>query len=183
MMKSKLLLISLSSLLVGGCVYVGPIEEEVDSLPYFNEFTGVNPSMGFVEVDLSSGGTQEFTLKDYGDDNEYQTLYHRMVVDYRAAGLTSNPISAVSPKAIEPGRRESIYYTFPACSLPKPYSDVLVDGKTIDLYLILSDDEFSYQNQNPTQSFSDFSFPFETVSGRGGVWVHWTVRFTGSCHP
>lgn len=170
------------SLLLSGCLYFPEIEEDPepeDTLPYINALSGVSPSMGVVNINLSLGGNQEFIISNYGDNNLDQPLYHRVVIDYRTAGVTTNPVYTVVPKQIQPGARDRITYSFPACTAAMSYPDAIVEGKTINLYLVVSDDAFLHQNQ--LFSAMNFSQPFETTSGRPSVWVQWTLQFMGSC--
>lgn len=168
--------------LLHGCLFISPIEEAPepeDMLPFINALSGVSPSMGLVTVDLSSGGNQEFIISDYGDRSSKQTLYHRIVIDYRSAGVTANPIYALSPQQILPKNRDRISYSFRACSAALSYPNTIVDGSTLNLYVVLADEPFMHQNQ--LFSASNFSQPFETLTQRGSVWVQWTLQFTGKC--
>lgn len=182
MKRVCLAVLSLNSLLLAGCLYVSPIDEEPpldDFPPYINSLSGVSPSMGVVNINLSLGGTQEFVISDYGDDNLDQTLYHRIIVDYRAAGMTYNPIFSVAYKSIAPHGRDRITYSYPACTDAITYPNIITDGKSIELYVLLADEEFLYPN--PYYASQNFSQPFETKTGRNAVWVHWTLKFNGVC--
>lgn len=170
------------ALLLSGCLYVAPIDEEPeqeDTLPYINALNGVSPSMGLVNINLSLGGNQEFVLSDYGDANASQTLYHRIVIDYRGAGVAANPVFSIVPKKIDPAARDRITYSFPACTAAISYPTAITDGKSIQLYLLISDSPFVHA----TQLFSamNFSQPFEVENNRSAVWVQWTLQFVGNC--
>lgn len=172
----------LQTMPLAGCFYIADIDEDPEpenKLPFINALSGVSPGMGLVNINLSLGGNQEFVISNYGDENEAQSLSHRIVIDYRAAGVVANPVFSVVPKQIAPGARDRITYSFPACSAAFSYPDAIADGKTVDLYFILTDDVFMHQNQ--LFSAANFSQPFETVSGRSAVWVQWTLQFMGSC--
>ncbi|MBO5752429.1 MAG: hypothetical protein J6S69_01895 [Proteobacteria bacterium] len=181
-MKLHPCLMLLPAFLMAGCLYVAPIDEEPDpenEPPYINMLDGVSPVMGLVNIDLSFGGNQEFILSSYDDANHDQPLYHRVVIDYRPAGVLTNPVFAVVPKTITPGERDRISYAFNACTAALSYPNAIVDGQSIDMYLVLSDEPFMHQNQ--LFSAMNFTQPFETSSGRQAVWVQWTLQFNGTC--
>ena len=118
-MKKCICLLALTSLMFSGCFYIAPIDEDAkpeDESPYINMLSGVSPVMGLVNVNLSLGGNQEFIVSSYGDDNLEQPLYHRVVMDYRPAGVSANPVFAVVPKRIDAGARDRISYAFAACT-------------------------------------------------------------------
>ena len=170
--------------MVSGCLFVAPIDEDPepeDKLPYIDTVSGVSPGMGLVNVNLTLGGNQEFIISSYGDENFSQVLYHRAVIDYRAAGGVANPIFAVVPKQIPANERDRISYRFSACTAAKSYPGAIGDGKTISFYIILSDEPFTFQNQ--LFSALNFTQPFETSSEHldRSVWVQWTLLFTGTC--
>lgn len=180
----RILIILCTAFLLGGCLYVAPIEEDPDPedrLPYIDEISGVSPSMGLVTVNLDLGGNQEFIVSTYGDENENQTLYHRIVIDYRLAEVSTNPVYAVVPKQIKPGERDRISYRFAACTAALSYPGAISDGKTINLYIVLSDEPFTFQNQ--LFSALNFAQPFETSTEHRdrSIWVQWTLRFQGTC--
>ena len=171
------------SLCIAGCVYLAPIDEyePEDKLPYIDLLSGVNPSMGFVNINLGLGGNQEFVLSIYGDENSEQTLYHRAVIDMQPAGETSRPVYAIGPQTIQPDARDKISYNFPACQFAQNYPGSIAEGKTINFYLLISDAPFLHQSQS--FSATDFSQPFETVEKNRAVWVEWTLQFQGVCPP
>lgn len=181
-MKKRIFLLALTSFLYSGCFYIAPIDEDAkpeDEPPYINMLSGVSPVMGLVNVNLSLGGNQEFIISSYGDENLDQALYHRVVMDYRPAGVSANPVFAVVPKRIDADARDRISYAFAACTAAMSYPNAIVEGKSIDLYLILSDEPFMHQNQ--LFSAMNFTQPFETATGRPAVWVQWTLQFNGTC--
>lgn len=165
-----------------GCFYIAPIDEDPepeDTLPYVNALNGVSPSMGLVNINLSLGGNQEFVISGYGDDNLDQPLYHRIVIDYRTAGVAANPVYSIVPKRIEPNARDRITYSFPACTAAISYPTAIADGKQIELYLVIADTPFMHASQ--LFSAMNFQQPFETETGRSAVWVQWTLKFVGTC--
>lgn len=162
------------------CFYVAPLEEEapeLDQAPTINLLGGVSPEVGYVALNLSSGGRQQFIISQYDDANLTQALYHRNVIDYRPAGISSNPLTATLPDKIEAGSRNPIRYEFVACS--SPFRNAIKEGNSVVLYIILSDEIFSDYNQS--YSDKDHLRPFATTSGREPVWVSWTVQFIGEC--
>ncbi|MCL2325808.1 MAG: hypothetical protein FWC40_04835 [Proteobacteria bacterium] len=177
--------VALSALgaLLSGCFYLAPIEpdpEPEDVLPYIDALGGVNPRMGTYTVNLSvNEGRQQFTVTGYGDDNIDQELFHRMVIDYRLANISSNPITATVPRTILPESRDQLSYEFTACSPHQTYPEAIKDGHVISFHVVLADDQFKFFNQYFMGE--DFSLPFETRSGRRAVWVSWNVQFVGAC--
>lgn len=170
------------ALMSPACLYIAPIEEDPeqeDTLPYISALSGVSPSMGLVSINLSLGGSQEFVVSGYGDANLNQNLYHRIVIDYRPAGVAANPVYSIVPKLIEPNARDRITYSFPACTAAISYPTAIADGKTVNLYLVISDAPFAHSSQ--LYSAMNFSQPFETESRRSSVWVQWTLQFLGTC--
>ncbi|MBQ9817362.1 MAG: hypothetical protein IJM59_07865 [Proteobacteria bacterium] len=168
-----------AGLFLNGCLYVAPIEEEPepeDTMPFIN---AVSPSLGVVEMDLSYGDAKTFVLSTYGDDNQEQPLYHRIIMDFRPSGLTSDAIIASVPIINEPGLRDSISYQFDPCSLSSAYSTVFESGKTIDLYFLLADEPFIHDNE--LFMSTDYALPFKTYTDRGAIFVQWTIRFKGNC--
>ena len=181
-MNPRKCLIILPAFLLTGCLYVAPIDEDPtpeDEPPYINMLSGVSPVMGLVNLNLSLGGNQEFIISSYGDENPEQNLYHRIVIDYRPAGVMTNPVFALVPKTTDPEARDRISYAFNACTAALSYPNAIREGQSIDLYLILSDEPFMHQNQ--LFSAMNFTQPFETESGRPAVWVQWTLQFNGTC--
>ena len=184
-MRYYLLLTALlSTLCMTGCLFVAPIDEEsepVDELPYIDTISGVTPGMGLVNINLSQGGEQEFIISSYGDDNSEQTLYHRIVIDYRSADVYTNPVYAIVPKQVHAHARERISYKFSACTAALSYPDAIADGKTINLYIVIADEPFAFQNQLFTAL--NFTQPFETSTEHPdrSVWVQWTLLFKGTC--
>lgn len=175
-------LMTLQAALLTGCLYIAPIDEDPEpenEPPYIDMLSGVSPVMGLVNVNLSLAANQEFILSSYGDENLDQYLYHRVVIDYRPAGVSTNPVFAVVPKDIAPGERDRISYAFNACTAALSYPNAIAEGQSIDLYLILADEPFMHQNQ--LFSAMNFTQPFETESGRTAVWVQWTLQFSGTC--
>jgi hypothetical protein len=171
-----------AGMVMAGCVYLAPIDEDPepeDKLPYIDVLSGVNPSMGLVNINLSLGGNQEFVISNYGDDNAEQLLYHREVIDMRLAGETNNPIFAIAPKIKQPDARDKISYNFPACQFAQSYPGAIAEGKMINFYLLISDSPFTHQNQ--LFSSMDFGQPFETNEKNRAVWVEWTLQFMGVC--
>ena len=174
----------LSSFWLSGCLFVAPIDEEPepeDKLPYIDTISGVSPGMGLVNINLSQGGEQEFIISSYGDENTSQVLYHRIVIDYRSADIYTNPVYAIVPKQIPANERDRISYKFSACTAALSYPDAIADGKTINLYIVLSDEPFTFQNQ--LFSALNFTQPFETSTEHvdRSVWVQWTLLFKGKC--
>lgn len=163
-----------------GCFYISPIEEEdpeVDYPPVIDKLHGISPELGYVTINLSEGGRQQFVVSQYDDVNIEQPLYHRNVIDYRPAGITSNPITATLPDKIEAGSRNPIRYEFVACS--SPFQNAIKPGKTVILYILLSDDIFSDYKQS--YSDKDHLKPFATANEREPIWVSWTLQFIGEC--
>jgi len=169
--------------LLSGCFYLAPIEPDADPedvLPYIDVLEGVSPRMGTLTVNLSvNEGKQQFIVTGYGDDNIDQELFHRMVIDYRLAGITSNPITATIPYTILPESRGQLIYEFTPCSPLQLYPSAIKDGHVISIFVILADDQFLHFNQ--FFMGDDFSQPFKTRSGRRAVWVSWNVQFVGAC--
>lgn len=167
-----------ASMFLSGCLYVAPIEEEDNVLPYINS-NAVNPSLGAVEVELSGGGELTITLSAYGDENAEQTLYHRMVMDFRPSG--EKRIIATEPRYVEPGNRDRIMYQFRPCTMSNNYSSVIQEGKTIDLYLLLSDERFINDTEITIGKEGEFQQPFKTNPENHAVWVQWSLIFNGLC--
>ncbi|MFA5624012.1 MAG: hypothetical protein WC966_02995 [Bradymonadales bacterium] len=162
------------------CFYLAPIEEappEVDEPPTINLIGGVSPEVGYVKVNLANEGRQQFIITQYDDANEGQALYHRNVIDFRPAGITSTPLTATLPNKIEPGIRNPIRYEITACSAP--FKNAIDEGRTVLLYIILSDELFS--DYNLSFSDKDHLRPFATTTGREPVWASWIVQFIGEC--
>lgn len=182
-LRRNILITSLLALALSqGCLYIAPIDEDPepeDTPPFVNALNGVSPSMGLVNINLSLGGNQEFVISGYGDANLDQTLYHRIVIDYRTAGVAANPVYSIVPKRIEPNARDRITYSFPACTAAISYPTAIADGKQIELYLVIADAPFMHASQ--LFSAMNFQQPFETETGRSAVWVQWTLQFIGSC--
>ncbi len=176
-MKNLLSLLILS--LTSGCLYVAPIDEEPDpddTMPFIHE---ASPGLGVVEINLDNSSAQLFILSSYDDANSEQALYSRIVMDYRPAGVTQNAITATIPIVGDAGSRDSLTYELRPCEMAKKQADVFVDGKTIDLYFVIADERFIHENQSFLST--DFSLPFKTYTGRGSVWVQWTLLFKGEC--
>ena len=176
-MNKRILLLAVG--LIQGCLYVAPIDEEpdpIDTLPYIRESS---PGLGVVEINLSESSSQQFVLSSYGDDNTMQALYSRIVLDYRPAGMTLNAIHATSPMVSPEGGRDSLTYALRPCEMAKSQANVFEDGKTIDLYFVIADERFVHENNSFLST--DFSLPFKTYTGRGSVWVQWTLLFRGQC--
>ncbi len=162
-----------------GCLYVAPIEEEPpakDELPYIH---AVSPGLGVIEIDLSWGEKKTFSLSSYGDENEEQELYHRIVMDFRAGGATGSSIYASHPLSILPDQRDSVSYQFDPCAMTSGYGGSISDGKTMDMYILLSDEPFIHDSQSFVGT--DFLLPFKTQTDRGAVYEQWTVVFKGNC--
>ncbi|MBO4350315.1 MAG: hypothetical protein J6A01_05130 [Proteobacteria bacterium] len=175
---NKLILL-LTALLTQGCLYVAPIDEEPepdDTMPFINE---ASPGLGVVEINLENSSPQQFILSSYDDANADQALYSRIVLDYRPAGATSNPIKATIPVLGDTGSRDSLTYELRPCELAKSQTGVFEEGKTIDLYFVIADERFFHENTNFLST--DFSLPFKTYTNRGSVWVQWTLLFKGKC--
>ena len=169
------------ALFMSGCLYVAPIQEgpdPEDTPPYITK-AKVSPGTGVVEMELSSGEGMEFMVSGYGDDNEEQTLYHRIVMDFRPAGVSGNSIQATVPIACLPEHRDPIAYLINPCAYQSQYSGAITDGHSMDLYVLLADELFRHQNERFQNA--DFSYPFETQNGKGAVSVQWTVLFRGEC--
>ena len=176
-MKKFILLLTL--LLTQGCLYVAPIDEDPepdDTMPYIKE---ASPGLGVVDINLTGSISQKFILSSYDDDNAEQALYSRIVMDYRPAGVTLNAIQATIPIAGKAGNRDTLTYELRPCEMAKTQAGVFEDGKVIDLYFLISDERFIHENQSFLST--DFSLPFRTYTGRGSVWVQWTLRFQGNC--
>ncbi len=176
----RLLMAALMSaaMFLGGCLYVAPIEEEDDILPYINN-NAVNPSLGVVEVDLGGNSELTVTLSAYGDENSEQMLYHRMILDFRPSG--EKRIIATEPRYVEPGKRDRIMYQFRPCTMSNTYSGVFQEGKTIDLYFLLSDEKFINDTEITIGKEGEFQQPFKTNPENRVVWVQWSLIFNGSC--
>ena len=176
-MNKRILL--LTALLTQGCLYVAPIDEEPDpddTMPFIHE---ASPGLGVVEINLENASSQQFILSSYDDANKEQAIYNRIVMDYRPAGVSQNAISATIPNMGAPGSRDSLIYELHPCDMAKKQADVFEDGKTIDLYFVIADERFIHENQSFLST--DFSLPFKTYTGRGSVWVQWTLLFRGTC--
>ena len=176
-MKNLLSLLILS--LTSGCLYVAPIDEEPDpddTMPYIKESS---PGLGVVEINLDNSSSQQFILSSYDDANQEQAIYSRIVMDYRPAGVAKNAITATIPNMGAPGSRDSLTYELRPCEMAKSQAEVFEDGKTIDLYFVIADERFIHENQSFLST--DFSLPFKTYTGRGSVWVQWTLLFKGKC--
>lgn len=171
-----------ASLTTSACFYPAPIDEDPeaeDVMPQIDQLSGVSPGMGLVSVNLANGGRQQFFVSGYSDLNKNQELFHRIVIDYRSAGVNSNPISATIPRTIMPDARDPLSYEFVACQASQSYPDAIKEGKVIALYVLLSDEQYMHFNQ--LFAAVNFSHPFETRTGRGSVWVSWNVQFVGVC--
>ena len=164
--------------LTSGCLYVAPIEEEPepeDTMPYISD---TEPSLGLVTIDLdSSNNTKTFKLTKYGDDNLDQSLYSRIVIDYRPAGV--DRIEATKAIEWQAGKRDELMYLLRPCEMASVVSGVFEDQRTIDLYFVLSDRPF--QNTTLTYATTDFLLPFKVGDDHTSVYVQWTVRFTNAC--
>ena len=175
-------LIGFLSALLCGCFEFDTLRIEETS-PYILERNGVEPTNHIKEVDLSSnGGKVVFKIKEYGDYNEDQILYHRMVIDYSV--LTSNngadSVVATIPEEVEPYRRNEIQYVFPSCEVIQKYNYDL-DGKYLTVYFVLADEAFL--DRNTTFTERTFEQAFQTISKdefRTDT-VNWTLVFSGKC--
>lgn len=167
---------------MGGCFEFDSLKIEETS-PYIFERNGVEPANHIVKVDLSqSRGEVTFRIKLYGDYNEDQVLYHRMVVDY--SPLTTIPnqdtVLATIPETIEPYDRKEILYVFPSCDVMRKYAYDLA-GKYMTVYFVLADETFL--DRNTTFTERTFEQAFQTVSKDAfrTDTVNWTLVFHGVC--
>ena len=121
-LRRNILIMSLLALALSqGCLYIAPIDEDPepeDTPPFVNALNGVSPSMGLVNINLSLGGNQEFVISGYGDANLDQTLYHRIVIDYRTAGVAANPSIRSFQNASNPTRATESHTASPPAPPP-----------------------------------------------------------------
>lgn len=178
-MKRAFYLTLIPTLWFGGCFYVAPLEQEDDPEDTMPTISVINPGAGVVEIDLATGTGQTFVISDYGDDNLDQPLYHRIVMDFRPAGVTANAILATVPKEIPPQSRDAISYLVRPCDYQATFPGAIEDGRAFDLYVLLSDEAFLHQNEKFQNS--DYQQVFETSTGRGAVFIQWTVLLHGAC--
>ncbi len=173
-------LMSLLSVILCGCFEFDNLKIEETS-PYIMERNGVEPTNHIKEVDLSSnGGRVIFRIKKYGDYNEDQVLYHRMVIDYSTLTNNSDTVVATIPEEVEPYKRSEIQYVFPSCDVIEKYNYDL-NGKYMTVYFVLADEAFLDRNTAFTER--TFEQAFQTVSKdefRTDT-VNWTLVFSGNC--
>ena len=166
--------------LMCGCFEFDSLRIEETS-PYISERNGVEPASHVTVVNLSeNGGEVVFRIREYGDYNEDQVLYHRMVMDYSTLTAGPDTVVATIPESVMSYERGDIQYIFPSCEVEKKYNYAL-SGKYMTVYFVLADEAFLDRNTAFTER--TFEQAFQTVSKdefRTDT-VNWTLVFEGAC--
>ena len=164
-----------------GCFEFDSLKIEETS-PYISERNGVEPASHVTVVNLSeNGGEVVFKIREYGDYNEDQVLYHRMVMDYSTLTEGPDTVVATIPESVMSYERVDIQYIFPSCEVAKKYNYAL-SGKYMTVYFVLADEAFLDRNTAFTER--TFEQAFQTVSKdefRTDT-VNWTLVFEGACN-
>ena len=171
------------AILLSGCLYVAPIEEELpeeDTPPYITE----QEPDPFIRVMLDRGA--DVSVLKYGDRNAGQTLHHRVVLDLRPAMPTSeNAVISSTPREQPAGNRtEPVRYHIDPCGYQAEYPDIIAMGKTIEAYILISDAPFYYRGEDVKGHRSNSLVePYKTQDDREIASAHWTLVLDGTCPP
>ena len=172
-----LFILSILGLSLTGCFYLAPLDQDIEEQPYpptINMLTGTDPPVGMLSLNLNEGGKHQFLVSDFDDPNLDDTLYWRWIVDY------GTMVAASFPMSVLPSQREDARLSFDFTACDSIYIANVTEGKTVVVYIVLSDSQFT----NHGQSFrgDQIQIPFETQSETSSpIWASWTVQFKGSC--